>query len=64
MFKALSDWIFHRALRLSAGTVKALARRTGQNVDRIVAVNDAVAGIAAHEAVRTVRASAAAIDGL
>lgn len=63
MFDKIGDWIFHRALRLSAATVKSLAKRTGVKVDRIVAVNDAVAGIAAHEAVQAAQKAAPAILG-
>jgi hypothetical protein len=63
MIHALGDWLYHRALRLSASAVKILAARTGQSVDRIVAVNDAVAGIAAHEAVLLAQKHAAGIDG-
>lgn len=57
MFKALADWIFNRALRFSAASVKMLARKTGQDPDRIRAVNDAVAGIAAHEAVQAAQSA-------
>jgi len=52
MFQSISDWIFHRALRVSAASVKKLAGMTGQSPARITAINDAVAGIAAHEAVQ------------
>jgi hypothetical protein len=60
MLQALADWIFGRALRLSAASVTALAKRTRQSPERIRAVNDAVAGIAAHEAVA---AAARAVGG-
>ena len=58
MFQSLSDWIFNRALRVSSASVVALARAAHQSPDRIRAVNDAVAGLAAHEAVRQVQAAA------
>jgi hexokinase len=68
MIERLQDWLFHRALRLSAAAVKALATRTGQSPARIVAVNDVVASIAAHAAVRAAQravniVSAMAIKG-
>jgi hypothetical protein len=59
MFNEISDWIFHRALRLSAATVTKLAAKTKQDPARIRAVNNAVAGIAAHEAVQAAQAAAA-----
>ena len=59
MLTKLADWIFNRALRLSAAAVQALARRTGQNAARITALNDAVAGIAANEAVQSAQKSIA-----
>ena len=58
MFRNLSDWIFNRALRISSSSVIALARAAHQSPDRIRAVNDAVAGLASHEAVRQVQAAA------
>jgi len=58
MFQAISDWIFNRALRISSSSVIALARVAHQSPDRIRAVNDAVAGVAAHEVIRQVQAAA------
>lgn len=59
MFDKISDWFYHRALRLSAKKVIELAKKTKQDPRRIVALNDAVAGIAAHEAVQAAARSAA-----
>lgn len=58
MFDKIGDWLFNRALRISTANVKWLASKTGQSAERIVAVNDAVAGIAAHEAVQAVQKAA------
>ena len=60
--QAIGDWIFNRALRLSSASVKTLAKKTGQDPARIVAVNDAVAGIVAHEAVQAVAKQAPVIN--
>lgn len=54
MLQALRDWIFGRALHISAAGVRGLAKRTGQNAERIRAINTAVAGIVADKAVAAV----------
>lgn len=63
MFQGISDWLFHRALRISAASVKTIASKTGQSPDRIKAVNDAVAGIVAHDAVQAAQKAAGAVVG-
>ena len=50
MFKSISDWLFHRALRLSHASTVALAKKTGQSVQTIEHLNDAGAGIVAQQA--------------
>ena len=50
MFKSITDWLFHRALRLSHASTVALAKKTGQSVQTIEHLNDASAGIVAQQA--------------
>ena len=64
MFQAISEWIFHRALRLSTAAVTLIAARTGQKPARVTALNDAVAAMATNEAVRlALRAAPAVREG-
>jgi hypothetical protein len=58
MWEQWSDWLFHRALRLSSAAVTALAKRTGQKPERIRAVNDVAAGIAANAAIQAAQKQA------
>jgi hypothetical protein len=58
MFQSIFDWIFHRALRISSASVKKIASMTGQDPAKVVAVNDAVAGIVADQAVQAAQKAA------